>query len=150
MTYGSETSSTIMLDVVMFERPLFSGPVTRLCARTSLGELAILPRHAALMGLLLPGVVRIHEPGKTRPLLLYVGGGFLEVQPAHVTVLAEGGLWPHEVRIDEMRELREDAARRMKSSVLFQDRDQAQIEWMQANAQIELWERANEDRGNAG
>lgn len=140
-------ASTIMLEVVMFERPLFSGPVTRFSARSVHGELGILPRHTPLMALLLPCMARFQLPGEGSPRRLYLGGGFLEVQPNAITVLAEDALWPHEVDVEQARRRLEQASRRMKDSVLLQDREQAGIEWLQATAQLELWEGALATRG---
>jgi len=134
--------TTIMLDMVMFERPLFSGPVRRFSVRTGLGEIGVLPRHAPLMALMLPCVARIQVEDVMPPRLIYLGGGFIEVQPERITVLAEDALWVDEVDIQAMRQQREQAEQCMRTSVLIQDRDRAQIEWMQASAQIELWERS--------
>jgi F-type H+-transporting ATPase subunit epsilon len=51
------------------------------------GELAILPRHAPLMTMLQPGELRIHKG--TEEIAMAVTGGFLEVRPDRVTVLAD-------------------------------------------------------------
>lgn len=141
MMHGSSGPSTIMLDIVMFHRPLFSGPVRRFSARTGLGEIGILPRHAPLMALLLPCVARIQVEDGMPPRLIYIGGGFIEVQPAHITVLAEDALWADEVDVHAARQALGKAEQQMRSSVLIQDREKAQLEWLQASAQIELWEK---------
>ena len=54
------------------------------------GNFGIYPRHAPLITQIKAGVVRIKVPGKTEEEMVYVQGGFLEVQPHCVTVLADG------------------------------------------------------------
>ena len=81
-------ASTLQLDIVSAEREIFSGSVNMLVATGELGELGIVPGHAPLLTLLKPGEVRLTLPnGKEE--LYYVSGGMLEVQPHHVTVLAD-------------------------------------------------------------
>ena len=54
-----------------------------------MGELGIYPRHAPLLTQIKPGAVRIKIPGQAQDELVFVHGGFLEVQPHLVTVLAD-------------------------------------------------------------
>jgi F-type H+-transporting ATPase subunit epsilon len=84
-------ADTIQVDIVSAEGAIFSGPARMVFAPASQGELGILPRHAPLLTLLKPGEVRVQPPeGEEQPF--YVGGGALEVQPNHVTVLADTAL----------------------------------------------------------
>jgi F-type H+-transporting ATPase subunit epsilon len=53
------------------------------------GELGIYPRHTPLFTQIKPGAVRIKVPGQAQEELVFVQGGFLEVQPHKVTVLAD-------------------------------------------------------------
>ena len=79
---------TTQLDIVSAEREIFSGLVERVVATGELGELGIVPGHAPLLTLLKPGEVRLTLAGGHQELY-YVSGGMLEVQPHHVTVLAD-------------------------------------------------------------
>ena len=79
---------TTQLDIVIAEREIFSGLVERVVATGELGELGIVPGHAPLLTLLKPGEVRLTLAGGHQELY-YVSGGMLEVQPHHVTVLAD-------------------------------------------------------------
>src|SRR6185312_12772908 len=84
-------ADTIQVDIVSAEGQIFSGPARRVFAPASQGEVGILPRHAPLLTLLKPGEVRVELPeGDEQPF--YVGGGALEIQPDHVTVLADTAL----------------------------------------------------------
>src|SRR2546430_16180730 len=77
------------LRVVSVERSLFEGDVEFMIATGAEGELGVLARHAPLMTILKPGPLRIQETFGGPEQVLFVGGGFLEVLPDRVTVLAD-------------------------------------------------------------
>ena len=95
----------VPLRVVSVERSLFEGDVDFVLARGIDGELGILPRHAPLLTVLKPGELKIEHDGKEE--FLFVGGGFLEVLPDRVTVLASVA-----ERADEIDEKAAEAARK--------------------------------------
>jgi F-type H+-transporting ATPase subunit epsilon len=77
------------VELVAVERLLWSGEATMVIARTTEGELGILPRHAPLLGQLADGgVVRINQE-EGDELVAAVHGGFLSVTEDGVSVLAE-------------------------------------------------------------
>ena len=77
------------VEVVSAERGVWSGQAREVIARTSEGELGVLPGHAPLLGQLADGgVVRILIEGADE-VLVAVHGGFLSVTDEGVTVLAE-------------------------------------------------------------
>lgn len=76
------------VDLVSVEEKIWSGEAEMLVARTTEGELGVLPGHAPLLGQLAePGQVRIKRP--EGDLAYDVTGGFLSVTESGVTVLAE-------------------------------------------------------------
>jgi F-type H+-transporting ATPase subunit epsilon len=81
--------ATMHVELVSVEKPIWSGEATAVFARTSEGELGVLPGHAPLLGALAPGWVvridRVDEPA----LRVAVHGGFLSVRKDGVSVLAE-------------------------------------------------------------
>lgn len=78
---------TVHCDIVSAEEEVFSGRVEMLAATGEAGELGIYPGHAPLLTTLRPGPLQLKtENGEE---LVYVSGGFLEVQPSHITVLAD-------------------------------------------------------------
>jgi len=77
----------LRLDVVTAERVVFSGDVDSVSAPGVDGELGILPRHAPLLTILQPGDLRVRIGDDEQDIA--VSGGFLEVLPDHVTVLAD-------------------------------------------------------------
>lgn len=77
------------IELVSVEEKVWSGEADMLVARTTEGELGVLPGHTPLLGQLAePSTVRIKRPGGEE-LSYDVGGGFLSVTGVGVTVLAE-------------------------------------------------------------
>lgn len=77
------------VELVAVEEKVWSGEAEMLVARTTEGELGVLPGHAPLLGQLAePGQVRIKLSGGEE-LTYDVSGGFLSVGAGGVTVLAE-------------------------------------------------------------
>lgn len=82
-------ASPLQVELVAVEQKVWSGEAEMLVARTTEGELAVLPGHAPLLGQLAePGQVRVKRPGGEQ-LSWEVAGGFLSVTADGVTVLAE-------------------------------------------------------------
>ena len=81
--------ATVHVELVSVERLLWSGEARMVIARTTEGELGVLPGHASLLGQLADGgVVRVQQEGGDE-LVFAVHGGFLSVTDAGVSVLAE-------------------------------------------------------------
>ncbi|MDE0062624.1 MAG: F0F1 ATP synthase subunit epsilon [Gammaproteobacteria bacterium] len=80
--------ATMHCDIVSAEKAIFSGAITMVSLRGSIGELGILPGHAPLLTGIRPGPVQLRlENGEEE--VFYASGGFLEVQPGMVTILAD-------------------------------------------------------------
>jgi F-type H+-transporting ATPase subunit epsilon len=98
-------SITIHCDIVSAEQEIFSGLVEMLVATGTLGELGISYGHAPLLTGLIPGPVRIiKQDGEEE--IYYVSGGFLEVQPGVVSILADTA-----IRADDVDEAAAEEAR---------------------------------------
>lgn len=69
-------------------RELFSGEVDHVIAPGSDGEFGVLVNHAPFMTTLKNGVVRVEDNGETT-MRLFVRGGFADVTPAGLSILAE-------------------------------------------------------------
>jgi len=88
--------STIHVEIVSAEREIFSGDVEIVFAPARLGEVGILPGHAAMLTPLRPGEVRVQMVGGEQQAF-YVSGGMLEVQPKVVTVLSDTAIRAHDL-----------------------------------------------------
>lgn len=84
-------SLSFHVDVVSAEGAIFSGIATMVIAPTVAGEVGILARHAPLLARLKAGVVRVALGGvkEGEEEAFFISGGFLEVQPHVVTILAD-------------------------------------------------------------
>ena len=79
---------TVHCDIVSAEGEIFSGLVEMVIAHGNLGDLGIAPGHAPLLTDLKPGPIRLVKLGGEAEVF-YISGGFLEVQPSVVKVLAD-------------------------------------------------------------
>lgn len=94
------------------ERELFHGEVDQVVVPGAEGEFGVLPKHAPVMSTIKPGALRILNDGaETR---IFVNGGFADVTPDGLTVLAEDAVNLAEVdaaRVDQdIRDAKEDVA----------------------------------------
>lgn len=100
-------AKTIRLDIVTPERLVYSADVNMVIARATDGDLGVLPGHIPLIAGLAVWPLRIlKEEGE---LQISVCGGFIEVQPAKVTILASSAELPEEIDIDRAMAARERA-----------------------------------------
>jgi F-type H+-transporting ATPase subunit epsilon len=105
-------ASTMHCDIVSAEKEIFSGRITMLVANASLGEIGILPGHAPLLTGILPGPVRLKlENGEEE--VFFASGGYLEVQPTVITVLADTASRADDVDEAAALQARERAERAM-------------------------------------
>lgn len=81
-------SRTVQCDIVSAEEELFSGRVEMVVAHGHMGDLGILPGHTPLISTIKPGPVRVIKQGGGEEVY-YISGGFIEVQPYTVKVLAD-------------------------------------------------------------
>ncbi|MBQ60969.1 MAG: F0F1 ATP synthase subunit epsilon [Gammaproteobacteria bacterium] len=84
-------ASTVNCSIVSAEEEIFSGQVEMVVATGTIGELGILPGHTPLLSGVKPGPVRlILEGGEEQ--IYFASGGFIEVQPTSITILADTAL----------------------------------------------------------
>ncbi|MCL5257149.1 MAG: F0F1 ATP synthase subunit epsilon [Chloroflexi bacterium] len=105
--------ATLNCEIVTAERIVFSGDVDMVVAPGIEGELGVLPRHAPLLTALQVGGLRIKQ-GREE-ILMAVSGGFMEVLPNKVIILADAA-----ERAEEIDVARADEARRRAESRLAQ------------------------------
>lgn len=79
---------TFHCEIVSTEESLFSAQVQMVVASGSQGDLGILYGHAPLLTTLKPGPIRVISPGGEEAVY-YISGGYLEVQPSIVSILAD-------------------------------------------------------------
>ncbi len=85
----ADSTAELHVELVAVDRNVYSGEASMVIARTTEGEIGVLPGHAPLLGELAEGgVVTITESGGGQ-VVAAVHGGFLSVTDEGVTVLAE-------------------------------------------------------------
>lgn len=82
-------------ELVSPERLVFSGEVQSVVVPGTEGQFTVLKDHSPLMSTLKPGVIDIAEASKS--IRFFVRGGFAEVSPAGLTILAERAIPIEEV-----------------------------------------------------
>jgi F-type H+-transporting ATPase subunit epsilon len=104
--------ATFHFDLVSPERLVFSGEVEHVVVPGSEGEFGVLAHHAPLLAMLRPGILTILGPGQ--PQRIVVGGGFADVAPDGLTVLAELAVPVEEFDrsqlVQEIKDTEEDVA----------------------------------------
>lgn len=103
----------LSVEVVSAERVVFTGEADMVVAPGSAGVLGILPRHAALLTTLNPGVLRVKDAGNE--VAMAVSGGFLEVNNNRVQVLTDAAERAEEIDEARAEEARERAQRALES-----------------------------------
>ena len=130
-------ANTIHVDVVSVEEQIYSGDAEFVVLPGVEGELGVYPRHTPLFTQIKPGAVRIKVPDREQEEFVYVQGGFLEVQPNRVTVLADTAIRAHD--LDEAKAI--EAKKRAEEALANKDTAEnlaaAQAELSAALAQIE-------------
>jgi F-type H+-transporting ATPase subunit epsilon len=127
------------LSIVSAEGAVYSGAARMVVAPSVSGGLGIMPRHAPLLATLKPGEVTIiNLEGESE--FLYVSGGYIEVQPHAVTILADTALRGDEVDERAALEAKKRAEDVIHTARLFMDRDRAQVELLKALAQLKVLE----------
>jgi F-type H+-transporting ATPase subunit epsilon len=101
------------VDIVTVEGRRFAGEADFVLAPGSQGELGIMPRHIPLLTPLASGTVKVENGDQEQ--FFFVSGGFLEVRPDQVTVLADAA-----ERAEDIDEARAEEARRRAAAILEQ------------------------------
>lgn len=94
--------ANLYVDLVSPERAVWSGAAEMVIARTTEGEIGVLPGHAPTLGVLVPGPVRIRRVGEPE-LVAAVHGGFLSITSDGVSILAESVELAGEIDVAQAR-----------------------------------------------
>jgi F-type H+-transporting ATPase subunit epsilon len=106
--------SKLKVEFVTAERRVFSQEADFVVAPGVEGDLGVLPRHIPLLTPLRTGEIMVRNDGREE--FFFVGGGFLEVLPDKVVILADVA-----ERVEDIDEARAEAARKSAQDALAQD-----------------------------
>ena len=127
--------ATIHVDVVSADQSIFSGEAKFVALPGVSGELGILHGHTPLITRIRPGSVRI-EKADGEEEFVFVAGGYLEVQPDCVTVLADTAIRGHDLDEAKALEAKKRAEEAMQNRAGNFDIAHAQSEFAMAAAQL--------------
>jgi len=103
----------ILLEIVTPERLAFSEEVDSVTLPGGEGELGVLPHHAPLVSTLGIGELRIRRGGEEE--LFAIAGGFLQVRPDKVVVMAETADMASEIDLEKANQARADAEKALEA-----------------------------------
>ena len=102
----------LLLEIVTPEKLAYSDTVDAVVLPGSEGELGVLPHHAPLVSMLGVGELRIRKGGETE--IFAIAGGFLQVRPDKVVVMAEMADLASEIDLERAHEARREAERALE------------------------------------
>lgn len=106
-------ANKIKLEIVSPEKVVYTTEVNMLIVRSTDGELGILPNHAPLIAGLVPNAMRaLNDDGEQ---LIAVSGGFIEVQPKKITILASAAELPINIDVNRAQKAYARAKERVEA-----------------------------------
>ncbi len=131
--------ATLRLEIITAERQVFADDVNAVIAPGIEGELGILPHHAPLMTMLKPGELLIRKDGAETYMV--VSGGFLEIRPDKVIVLADACERAEEIDTTRAEEAKRRAEERLKTHPPGLDTARAQAALLRSLVRLRVAER---------
>ena len=139
--------ATMHIDVVSAEESIYSGEAEFVVLPGVAGELGIYPRHAPLITQIRAGVVRIKVPGKPDEEMVYVQGGFLEVQPDHINVLSDTAIRAADLDEAKVLEAKRQAEEALRARGEKQEIASVEAELSALTAQLQAIQKLRKTRG---
>jgi F-type H+-transporting ATPase subunit epsilon len=124
------------LEIVTAERLVLSDDVDQVNAPTKDGRVGILPRHMPLLTVLTEGELSIIKGGQRSEFAVY--GGFMEVLPDRVTILADACDRSDEIDLERAEEARKRAEERIAQRKTDQEMALAEADLRRALLQIKM------------
>ncbi len=137
--------SPIRLDIVTAERLVYSEEVDIVVAPGIEGQLGVLPHHAPLMTTLQAGEMVVRKGGEE--FSLAISGGFLEVRPDRIIVLADTAERDDEIDLARAEEARRRAQERLSQLTPEVDRARAEAALRRSLARLKVVEKRRRRRG---
>lgn len=132
--------STIKVNIVTPDGPVYDSEVEMVIARTATGEIGVLPGHIPTVAPLEIGAVRLNKDNGNADLVA-VSGGFLEIRPDKVTILAQAAEAATNIDIDRAKAAAERAQQRLQQAKQDEiDLKRAQLALNRAMNRINVFE----------
>jgi F-type H+-transporting ATPase subunit epsilon len=137
--------STIRLEIITAEGAAFSEDVEIVLAPGTEGQLGILPRHAPLLTGLQAGELCYRKDGQL--VSMVITGGFMEVVPTRVTVLADAAERADDIDIARAEAARQRALARMSDNSDTVDAGRARVALMRAMVRLKVARKRRSSQG---
>jgi F-type H+-transporting ATPase subunit epsilon len=137
--------ATFRLELVTAERMVYSDDVNVVIAWGTEGQLGILPHHAPLMTMLQPGELIIKKDNEES--YLAVSGGFLEVRPDKVIILADACERAEEIDLARAQEAKRRAGEIMKAPLSETETAAAEAALRRSLVRLKVAEKTRRTRG---
>lgn len=135
-------ANTITVEIVDADRHIYSGEGVIVSATASQGEIGVMHGHTPLLSSLKPGHVTIKNTDGSEENI-FITGGFIEVQPTHVTILADTAERVEELDKAMAEEAMKEAQEAMRSAT-GPDFAKAQMALAEASARLSLIKRLHQ------
>lgn len=129
---------TLQVTIVTPDGPVYDSDVEMISAKTETGEIGILADHIPLVAPLQIGAVRLTNGNNTE--LVAVSGGFLEVRPEKVTILAQTAERAENIDIARAQEAKARAERRLQAKNDDIDFKRAELSLKRAMNRIDVFQ----------
>ncbi len=130
---------TLKVNIVTPDGPVYESEVEMVSTKAQSGELGILPGHIPMVAPLQIGAVRLKNGGNTE--LVAVSGGFIEVRPEQVTILAQTAERSESIDPERARESKSRAESRLQTQRDDVDFRRAELALKRAMNRINVYER---------
>jgi F-type H+-transporting ATPase subunit epsilon len=128
----------LQVELVAADRLVWSGEATMVIARTTEGDVGILPHHAPMLSLMVDGVVDV-QTAEGETWVAAVDAGFLSIANNRISILSEHAEMSHEIDLEKARAELE----RAKSAGEYETEAEAEEAIRRAEARIRAVERAS-------
>ena len=128
-------SMTVHCDIVSSEQQIYSGLIESLTATGTEGELGVQYGHAPLLTPLMPGPIKLVKQGGEEELV-FLSGGYLEVQPHLITVLADSAVRAQDIDEAAAKQAKDAALQALLNQSGEFDYSKASSELAEAAAQL--------------
>jgi len=140
-------ANTIHVDVVSAEESIYSGETEFVVLPGVMGELGVYPKHTPLITQIKPGEVRIKVPGQAEEQIVFVQGGYLEIQPDVVTVLSDTAILAKDLDEAKALQAKQAAEEALQNKASKEDIARAEGELAGALAQLAAIRKLRKGRG---
>ena len=140
-------ANTIHVDVVSAEESIYSGESEFVVLPGVMGELGVYPKHTPLITQIKPGEVRIKVPGQAEEQIVFVQGGYLEIQPDVVTVLSDTAIRAKDLDEAKALQAKQAAEQAIQNKASKEDIARAEGELAGALAQLAAIRKLRRGRG---